>query len=271
MIKKFNEFVNNDFDFIDAKLTEIRDLVNGSEGESELIYEWINKENHELSISITFNDDIIKYEFKIDDLSVVKVTNDTVNFEEIVDSIDGGLDLIEKDIMSILNISESRKSNHIKSVNELFDSPDMKMSLEIPYLKGELKPLKWSKIKGYSKADKLVIRLMNECEYIGELNYASEESPFKLVIGKKDEDYSFMITITENNELYNLDVSAKLYVESYKVYKENYTKNRLNFRDLVSEIRKPVFDVLVRFNEFLEENINTKLINIPKGKNFRLN
>lgn len=110
MIKKWDqfirEFVEND-SIIDVKMQELKDLVDGMSDGQNIIYEWENKEDHQLSISFSTGELSIKYEFDIDDLMITKTAGDTIDFQTKVESIDEGLDIIEKDIQSILGISES--------------------------------------------------------------------------------------------------------------------------------------------------------------------
>ena len=124
MIKKWNqfirEFVENSNSVVDAKMQELSDLINSisdNDNSQNLIYEWENKNDHELIIN--FNDDnvSIRYEFDIDDLYLTKFAGETVDFEQPVGSIDEGLDIIEKDIQLILNISE--RVNETKSYQKI--------------------------------------------------------------------------------------------------------------------------------------------------------
>lgn len=119
MIKKWNqfirEFVEND-SIIDVKMQELKDLVDGMSDGQNIIYEWENKEDHQLSISFSTGELSIKYEFDIDDLMVTKTAGDIIDFDTKVESIDEGLDMIEKDIQSILGISES--SEYSSSIKE---------------------------------------------------------------------------------------------------------------------------------------------------------
>jgi hypothetical protein len=132
MIKKWNEYIKEDFDgsesLIDAKMQEISDLVSSiaqsqSQGQAQsksqsLIYEWENKNDHDLIVNFTKDDLAIKYEFSIDNLYVTKYAGDVVDFEKSVDSIDEGLDIIEKDIQYILDISENKRIETFSSFNE---------------------------------------------------------------------------------------------------------------------------------------------------------
>jgi hypothetical protein len=109
-LKLFEEFIENSDNIIDIKMTEIRDLIESISDEGHnLIYEWENKDNHELIINFSYDGLSVKYEFSIDDMSVTKIVNEAVDFTEGVESIDEGLDIIEKDIYMILGVSESKR------------------------------------------------------------------------------------------------------------------------------------------------------------------
>ena len=120
MIKNWNqfigEFVENSDSIVDVKMQELKDLIDGMSDGQNIIYEWENKEDHQLSISFSTGELSIKYEFDIDDLIVTKTAGDTIDFQTKVESIDEGLDMIEKDIQSILGISES--SEYSSSIEE---------------------------------------------------------------------------------------------------------------------------------------------------------
>jgi len=112
MIKKWNEFIREFVEsesFIDAKMQELKDLVDGATDGNNIIYEWENKNDHELTVTFSTGDLSIRYDFDIDDLRVIKTAGNNIDFQTSVESIEEGLDIIEKDIQSILGISESRK------------------------------------------------------------------------------------------------------------------------------------------------------------------
>jgi hypothetical protein len=110
MIKKFTEFIREYVEVTDSilnvKMQEIKELVDSIGGQS-FMYEWENKNDHELFINFTTDELVLRYEFDIDDLIIKKIASNIVDFETVVSSIDGGLDIIEKDIHSILGVSES--------------------------------------------------------------------------------------------------------------------------------------------------------------------
>ena len=119
MIKKWNqfirEFVEND-SIIDVKMQELKDLVEGISSGQNFIYEWENKNDHQLLVNFSTGELSIRYEFDIDDLILTKVVGETIDFTEDVESIDEGLDMIEKDIQMILGVSES--SEYSSSIKE---------------------------------------------------------------------------------------------------------------------------------------------------------
>lgn len=111
MIKKWNEFirefVENSDNIIDIKMTELKELIDSVSEGHNLLYEWENKDNHEIIINFNWDDLSIRYEFNIDDMFIIKIANEQIDFEESVGSIDEALDIIEKDIHNIIGISES--------------------------------------------------------------------------------------------------------------------------------------------------------------------
>ena len=113
MVKKWGEFIREfveNENYLDAKMQEIKDLIdNIAEGQS-LIYEWENKNDHELFINFTTDEVTLRYEFDIDDLKLTKIASNVIDFETAVNSVDDGLSIIEKDIHSVLGIDEKAKT-----------------------------------------------------------------------------------------------------------------------------------------------------------------
>lgn len=112
-IKLFEEFIENSDNLIDAKMQELKDLIDGIADES-IVYEWENKSDHEIIVNFTKGDLGIQYQFDIDQMFVQKTVGDQIDFKESVESIDEGLEIIEKDIQSILGISERAKAQKYK-------------------------------------------------------------------------------------------------------------------------------------------------------------
>jgi hypothetical protein len=117
MIKNWNQFIREFVEsesFIDAKMQELKDLVDGATDGNNIIYEWENKDDHELTVTFSTGELSIKYDFDIDDLYVTKTAGDNIDFQTSVESIEEGLEIIEKDIQSILGISERVKAQKYK-------------------------------------------------------------------------------------------------------------------------------------------------------------
>jgi len=106
-IKLFREFIENHDNVIDGKMQELKDLIDGMSDQS-IVYEWENKSDHEVVVNFTYSELSIRYEFDVDQMYVAKFVGDTTDFQTYVESIDEGLEVIEKDIQSILGISENK-------------------------------------------------------------------------------------------------------------------------------------------------------------------
>lgn len=106
-IKLFREFIENSDNLIDAKMQELKDLIDGL-SDNSIVYEWENKSDHEVVVNFTKEELSIRYEFDIDQMYVAKFVGDVTDFQTYVESIDEGLDIIEKDIQGILGISENK-------------------------------------------------------------------------------------------------------------------------------------------------------------------
>jgi len=111
MIKKWNEFIREFVEsggYIDSRMQEIKDLLDGiSSEESNIVYEWENKDDHRLIVSFSSGDLSVSYDFDIDDLHLTKTAGESIDFQAPVESIDEGIEMIEQDIKSILDIEES--------------------------------------------------------------------------------------------------------------------------------------------------------------------
>ena len=110
-IKRFKQFVNenvnNPDSYLDSKMQEIKDMIGTIENGTSLIYDWENKNDHELYINFSKDDLSIRYEFDIDDLKLTKIAGGATDFQTAVDSMDAGINMIESDINSILGVNES--------------------------------------------------------------------------------------------------------------------------------------------------------------------
>jgi hypothetical protein len=110
------EFIDNSESLVDVKMQELYDLIGSISDESgeNLIYEWENKNDHQLIVNFSKDELQLRWEFDIDDLIIKKFASENLDFQREVESVDEGLDIIEKDIQMILNISEKAKAERYK-------------------------------------------------------------------------------------------------------------------------------------------------------------
>ena len=146
MIKKWNDFIREFIEApsaIDSKMQELKDLVDGISHGENLIYEWENKEDHQLYVNFSVGELSVRYEFDIDDLMVTKIVGGEVDFSEKVDSVDEGLDAIEKDIYLILGVSENNYESTLSYVRlyafSEFSVEKAKNTKDAKYLKRKYK------------------------------------------------------------------------------------------------------------------------------------
>ena len=128
MIKNWKQFikesVTNPDSYLDMRMQEIKDLLDNSENSEALIYEWENKNDHELYVNFSANGMNVRYEFDIDDMQVTKIANDVHDFTEEVESMEAGVEMIEQDIHSILGISERflNESKYEESISIIIEA-----------------------------------------------------------------------------------------------------------------------------------------------------
>jgi len=110
-IRRFLEFVHSD-SYIDAKLEELEDMVKSFTEGKDLMYHWENKNDEAIVITFQFNGVALKYDFDVDEGVLTKTSDDQIEFEEMVESVEEGLEIIEKDIQMMLGISERVKARY---------------------------------------------------------------------------------------------------------------------------------------------------------------
>ena len=185
MIKRWKQFikenVTNSDSYLDMRMQEIKNKLDKIENSETLIYEWENKDDHELFINFSTNDMNVRYELDIDDMKVDKIINDVLvyshkfQFDKKTDEVDQAIDVIKKDIYSILGISErflneskyeesisitieagegnsflKNKSNNLKLNGKLMRLLDKKFDLNLGELSDKHK-IEGSKVSDISK------------------------------------------------------------------------------------------------------------------------
>jgi hypothetical protein len=110
MIKKFDTFIKESKDqssVIDEKMSELSDLIKNSTNDTNFMYQWEDKEEMELVINFVIDESSYRFEFDIDDLFLIKIVGNKIDYTKKVSSIEDGLDMIEKDIQKITGLEES--------------------------------------------------------------------------------------------------------------------------------------------------------------------
>lgn len=132
MIKKWNQFIrefvedsNNIDSIINDRMDKLEMIISNikeSDPNKVLIYKYDNQNDSRVIVNFTYDDLSIKYDFDIDGkndvpgrpLYLTKYAGDVIDFEGPVKTIVEGLDIIEKEIQMILNISEKVKAQRYK-------------------------------------------------------------------------------------------------------------------------------------------------------------
>lgn len=110
MIKKFDTFIKeskNQSSVIDEKMSELSDLIKNSTNETDFMYQWEDEEEMELVINFVIDKSSYRFEFDIDDLFLIKIIGNKIDYTKKVSSIEDGLDMIEKNIQEITGIEEA--------------------------------------------------------------------------------------------------------------------------------------------------------------------
>ena len=271
MIKKYNEFIREFVEtgsdsVLDAKMQEIKELVDSIGGQA-FMYEWENKNDHELFVNFTNNELVLRYEFDIDDLMLKKIASNVVDFETAVNSIDEGLDIIEKDIHSILGVSES------------FDNED---ELDEDLILSLMKDKGWGDLS-YNRIENF--RNSNYCENpIDEYDFAEQFDDFLSWYEDNEDEYiedddyfeddsNIDLSIEFENKLRSLDDDSELtvddFLEEFGVNPDDMTgfawasilKNAEKYKDMSDEEFKKEYD---QYKNSITENNSMKYL-----KNFK--
>ena len=118
MVKNWRKFLESteelvNVDYVNGKMDELKDII--MDNGEDFQFEWSIDEKSgsgvesQGQLNITLTSSIItKFEFDLDSLKLEKLIDDEVEFSEVVDSIDEGLDIIEKEIYHYIGVSENK-------------------------------------------------------------------------------------------------------------------------------------------------------------------
>lgn len=154
---------------------------------------------------------------------------------------------------------------YLKYINELFDSEELKSQFEIPYLRGELSPEEISKWKPLeNELDGELNQIINEVPWLIEMKYRRSGSILSIgfdnhiVYGQHEDGkeesvfYYFLIEIVKFRDEYSLNVYAKCHGNGQQIYNESMIKKAMPYKEMISNLKRPAFNMLVDFNNFIK-------------------
>lgn len=148
---------------------------------------------------------------------------------------------------------------------ELFDNEELKSQFEIPYLRGEMDPNeinKWKNLK--DRLDPELNQIINDVPWLVELKYRRSGSVLSIgfdnhiVYGQHEDGkeegvfYYFLIEIVRFRDEYALNVYAKCYGNGRQIYTESLIKKSMPYSEMINQLKRPTFNLLIDFNNFIE-------------------
>ena len=159
---------------------------------------------------------------------------------------------------------------YIKTINELFDTEELKSSMDLDYLSGNIPFKELIKDKNLLKQkDLLLSKLIMNCSFIMKLGYKRINKNL-LTIGfdnsknfKKDGVFLyFVIEIMSNSDgdKFICNIYAKCIDNNLILYSEKVSTNgnMVDYDKLYNMINKEALDILIDFNQFTENNYDLK-------------
>ena len=114
---RYKKLLNSNIDHINSRMEELDGVI--SENHDDLVvFSWSVDEKSEndtksqgqLNIDFTHKNIVTRFEFDLDELKLEKLLDDELDFSEIVDSIDEGLDIIQNEIYHYLGVLPVNKN-----------------------------------------------------------------------------------------------------------------------------------------------------------------
>jgi len=170
---------------------------------------------------------------------------------------------------------------HIKSINEFFDSEEIKSNLEIDLLQGKLSLKDMVKDESFFKQkDLLLSKLLMNCPFIIKLKY-NRVNKNLLTLGFdyiSDKMYSyFVIEIMENNNSYICNIYAKCINDGKILFNEKVDGRIISYTDLTNLINNEGLNLLIGFSKFTQRTFgynpfpfqNRNDVNSIEGSTYR--
>jgi len=157
---------------------------------------------------------------------------------------------------------------YIKSINEFFDSDELKSELEIPFLQGELSFKDMVKDKNFFKQkDLLLSKLLMNCPFIGGLKYSRLSSSLIQIGYQHDIVFEgnnivvfYVIEVMEHasSQTYLCNIYSKCIKNGNKVLFDEKITKQVNYNGLYKLINNEGLDMLIKFTNFSEKEFNYK-------------
>lgn len=155
---------------------------------------------------------------------------------------------------------------YLKTINELFDSDELKSQMEIPYLQDAFPLEYYINNKNILKSkNPFLIRLLNDCPYLGELMYKESGNIINLGFSKDmkfDSQNSaflyFTIEIIKDNitNMFVCNIFAKCVGNNQTLYNEKFNKGLIDFNTLSKTINTTGYEMLTTFNKWTKSMFN---------------
>jgi len=173
---------------------------------------------------------------------------------------------------------------YLKTINELFDSPEIKSEMEVPYLQGKIQSKELVKDKNLTReGDNLLSKLAMNCPYIGHLEYNRLSSNLLNIGFKKDVKFEgddvtiyFVIEVMEHSKKYICNSYAKCLRGNKILYDKKINKGIIDYDTLTNVLNNEVLDLLIDFTKFNEHSFGFMVFpykdrNYMSGLNLRRN
>lgn len=157
---------------------------------------------------------------------------------------------------------------YLKTINELFDSQDIKDQMEIPHLKGEISYKELVKDDNLIKdGDSLLARVAMNCPYISNLGFTRLSDSLinigffqELEVELEEVIISFHIEIMEHKSTnrYLCNAYATCMKGNKKIYNESINRSIMPYDRLIDSLNNEVLNLLIDFNKFTLKNFNYK-------------
>jgi len=168
---------------------------------------------------------------------------------------------------------------HIKSINEFFDTEELKAQMELDVLRGNIDFKELVKDKNFIKnGDVLLDKLQMNCPFIQNLYYKKVGNLLNfgfqkvLKFNEKDEVYMYyVVEIVEHQSTKNYicNVYAKCFGNGQSLYNESDNMSISSYDKLVKFLNGNAFNILKDFTRYTYKNFKYKYIGFDNPKEFR--